>query len=314
MGAIIWQKVTTSNTMGGVSVMGSYPYPRNGIIKIDYEFILLFKKYGKPPKPTKEQKLNSKLTPEEWNEFFSDHWNFPGERQNGHLAMFPLELPYRLIKMFSFVGKPVLDSFCGSGTTNLAAIKLSRNSVGYEINREFKGIIEEKLKAKEQNLFEKNYDVIFIEQKEKNINYDSRPCIFRDPVKFDKKVDARKLNFGSKITEKENLNERYFYVKDVITPDRILLNSGQLIKLIGIKPNNKKFYKAIDFIKNLTKGKLVYLKFDDIKYDNENNLLAYLYLKNKTFINAYLIKNKLVDVDTVFNYRYRKKFELLANL
>ena len=46
MGAIIWQKVTTSNTTGGGVQMGSYPYPRNGIIKLDYEFILVFKKIG----------------------------------------------------------------------------------------------------------------------------------------------------------------------------------------------------------------------------------------------------------------------------
>ena len=55
MGAIIWQKVTTSNTTGGGVQMGSYPYPRNGIIKLDYEFILIFKKLGDAPKHTKEQ-------------------------------------------------------------------------------------------------------------------------------------------------------------------------------------------------------------------------------------------------------------------
>ncbi len=43
MGAIIWQKVTTMNTTGGASIMGSFPYPRNGMVAIDYEFILLFK-------------------------------------------------------------------------------------------------------------------------------------------------------------------------------------------------------------------------------------------------------------------------------
>ena len=53
MGAIIWQKVTTTNTTGGASIMGSFPYPRNGILKIDYEFILIFKKLGDPPKLTK---------------------------------------------------------------------------------------------------------------------------------------------------------------------------------------------------------------------------------------------------------------------
>ncbi len=105
MGAIIWQKVTTSNTTGGGVQMGSYPYPRNGILKLDYEFILIFKKLGDSPKPSAEQKELSKMTADEWNTFFSGHWNFPGVKQTEHLAMFPEELPRRLIKMFSFVGE-----------------------------------------------------------------------------------------------------------------------------------------------------------------------------------------------------------------
>jgi site-specific DNA-methyltransferase (adenine-specific) len=67
MGKIIWQKVTTMNTTGGASIMGSFPYPRNGIVKLDFEYILLFKKLGKAKKPTQEQKENSKMTTEEWN-------------------------------------------------------------------------------------------------------------------------------------------------------------------------------------------------------------------------------------------------------
>lgn len=119
MGAIIWQKVTTTNTTGGATVMGSYPFPRNGILKIDYEFILIFKKYGNAPKVSKEIKEQSKMTKEEWNQYFTGHWNFPGEKQDKHLAMFPEELPARLIKMFSFVGDTVLDPFLGSGTKYL---------------------------------------------------------------------------------------------------------------------------------------------------------------------------------------------------
>ena len=145
MGAIIWQKVTTCNTTGGAVIMGSFPYPRNGIIKIDYEFILIFKKLGNPPKVDPDIKEQSRLTPEEWNEFFYGHWNFSGVRQDKHLAMFPEELPRRLIKMFSFVGDTVLDPFLGSGTTSLAARKLNRHSVGYEINPEFAGIILDKV-------------------------------------------------------------------------------------------------------------------------------------------------------------------------
>jgi len=62
MGAIIWQKLTTTHTTGGASVMGSYPYPRNPILSIDYEFILVFKQLGKAPRVSKEAKEASRMT------------------------------------------------------------------------------------------------------------------------------------------------------------------------------------------------------------------------------------------------------------
>ena len=150
MGAIIWQKKTTTNTTGGATIMGSFPTPRNGILSIDYEFILLFKKLGTPRKPDREIKEASKMLKEEWKEYFSGHWNFGGTKQSGHIAMFPEELPRRLIKMFAFIGDTVLDPFMGSGTTALAARNLNRNSVGYEINHGFIPIIKKKLGFGEQ--------------------------------------------------------------------------------------------------------------------------------------------------------------------
>ena len=153
MGAVIWQKVTTCNTSGGATIMGSFPFPRNGILKLDYEFILLFKKPGAAPPASTEVKEQSRLTTEEWNTYFQGHWNFPGEKQDRHLAMFPEELPRRLIKMFTFVGETVLDPFLGSGTTSLAAKNLARNSVGYEINAEFVPVIREKLGLSQGTIF-----------------------------------------------------------------------------------------------------------------------------------------------------------------
>ena len=82
MGAVIWQKVTTCNTTGGATIMGSFPYPRNGILKLDYEFILLFKKQGVPPTPTKEQKELSIMTKDDWNTYFSGHWYFKRSNQS----------------------------------------------------------------------------------------------------------------------------------------------------------------------------------------------------------------------------------------
>jgi DNA modification methylase len=73
------------------------------------------------------------MTREEWKAFFSGHWSFGGERQTLHEAMFPDELPCRLIRMFSFVGETVLDPFLGSGTTVKVALDLGRKAIGYEI-------------------------------------------------------------------------------------------------------------------------------------------------------------------------------------
>jgi len=146
MGAVIWRKPTTCNPRGGSQgVMGSYLYPRNGVVKIDYEFILIFKKLGKPAKISKAIKEASKMTKEEWNAYFIGHWSISGVRQDRHPAMFPLEIPLRLIKMFSFVGETVLDPFLGSGTTSRAAKVLHRESVGYEINRGYVPLILEKI-------------------------------------------------------------------------------------------------------------------------------------------------------------------------
>ncbi len=310
MGAVIWQKVTTSNTTGGGIQMGSYPYPRNGILKIDYEFIVILKKPGEAPKPSKELKEQSKMTSEEWNTFFAGHWNFSGARQTNHIAMFPEELPRRLIKMFSFVGDTVLDPFAGSGTTNLTAKNNDRNSVGYEINPEFIPIIKTKLNYEQNDLNSTKYE--FLSQ-DTFIDFDkeieSLPYIFKDPHVFDKKIDPKKLQFGSKIDkESSNKREELFSVKEVLSPEIIRLNNDVMIRLIGIKENKEINGKAKLFLEQKTKGKRVFMKFDEQKYDKDNNLLCYLYLENKTFINAHLIKSKLVDVDETVDYKYKGKF------
>jgi len=313
MGAIIWQKVTTCHTTGGATVMGSFPYPRSGILKLDYEFILLFKKYGKSvsQRISKEIKEQSKLTQEEWNQFFTGHWNFPGERQDKHLAMFPEELPRRLIKMFSFVGDIVLDPFLGSGTTSLVAKNLYRNSIGYEINEDFLPIIKEKLGIKQSTIFQ-DANLEIIKQDEPRIDFNEEikklSYIFKDPIKFDKKIDPRKLRFGSKIDNSHLEKEEDYSVKEIVSPEILILNNGLKVRLLGVKERPEKNGEALKFLKEKTRGQKVFMKFDNIKYDKKNNLLCYLYLKNKTFINAHLIKNGLADVDVTRDYKYKTKF------
>lgn len=304
MGAIIWQKATNMNTSGGGAVMGSFPYPRNGILKMDYEFILIFKKLGTPPKVTIEQKQRSLITKDEWNEYFSSHWNFNGVKQLGHIAMFPEELPKRLIKMFSFVGETVFDPFVGSGTTSLAAMKLDRNSIGYEINNDFLPVMQEKFSSVENS----DHIIKYMRDDKREYSLSSLPYLFRDPHKMDKKIDIKKLNFGSKIDGHEEKKETLFSVKDIISPNIITLNNGLTIKLLGIEPNKEREKEAVEFLKQKFRKHKVFIKYDTLKYDKSNLLLCYLYLDNKTFINRHLIRTGFVSVDTTMEYKYKKKF------
>jgi DNA modification methylase len=308
MGAIIWQKQTTMHTTGGGAVMGSFPYPRNGILKIDYEFILIFKKQGKAPQPDLESKKLSKMTNEQWNTYFSSHWNFVGARQNEHIAVFPQELPARLIKMFSFVGETVFDPFMGSGTTALAAKDLERNSVGYEINADFVSFYKSKLNVAQRDfnsdfVFDTDDGICDYEKKIESLNY-----IFCDPHKMKSKVDIKKLNFGSKIDAGTTPIKEEFTVKSVIRPDLLELNNNLKVRLIGIKEKKSQNLKAIKFLDEKLKGHKVFMKFDDIKYDDNSNLLCYLYLDNKTFINVHLLKTGFVQTDLSFDFKYKNKF------
>ena len=288
--------------------MGSFPYPRNGILKMDYEFILLFKKLGNAPKPTQQQKEQSAMTKEEWGQYFSSHWNFNGVKQMGHIAMFPEELPKRLIKMFSFAGETVFDPFAGSGTTSLAAKNLGRNSIGYEINKDFEPIIREKLGANQLSLCD-DAQIIFAEDTVGNVSsFDQLPYIFQDPHRMDKKVDVKKLQFGSKIDDSESKREDLVGVKRIVAPDKIELSNGLVVRLLGIKPNPLYEGQAISFLQEKVKKRKIFLKYDAVKYDAENNLLCYVYLDNKTFVNNHLVRTGYVDVDTSFDYTCQKKF------
>lgn len=193
MGSIVWQKPTNMHTTGGQKVMGSYPYPRNGIVKFDFEHILLFKKLGNAPLVNNSVRKQSVLTDEEWQSYFSSHWTFGGARQDRHIAVFPEELPKRLIKMYSFVGDTVLDPFIGSGTTALAARNLGRNSIGYEINSNFLGYYREKVTKTEECTF-------YYEVDDKRIDIDSAinrlPYRFIDVHKFNKQVDVKAIHLG----------------------------------------------------------------------------------------------------------------------
>jgi len=307
MGQIIWQKSTTMNTTGGGAVMGSFPYPRNGIVKIDFEYILLFKKQGNAPKPTAEQKENSKMTNEEWNVYFSGHWNFAGAKQDKHLAMFPDELPRRLIKMFSFIGETVLDPFAGSGTTAKMARTLGRSSVSYEINNEFMPIINSKIGDPDLYTAVEFENAVVLSQDEAEIKIHALPYKFTDVHKLDKKTDIKLMQYGSRLDKDSVRHRELFSVRRVISPELVELSNGTVIRLIGIKQDDESLSGAVSFMTEKFNGRKVFVKSDNVKY-NDGHFPAYLYLDNKTFINAHLLKNGLAFVDVSEPFMYIDKF------
>lgn len=292
MGAIIWQKKTTMNTTGGASVMGSYPYPPNGLVEFDYEFILLFKKQGYRS-TSKESKEKSKLTKEEWKEYFSGHWNFNGERQVGHEAMFPEELPRRLIKMFSFFGDVVVDPFLGSGTTCKVAMELGRDSIGYEINSKYQPIIREKI-HRGNNLLNFEHRVDFIERvqsidipEEKEYNpaiQNAKPVISPD-----------KLKFGS---------EKFYKVARIVDENTLELDTGLKVHFLGVNIKLNESNKLFTYLNEYVKGKQIFLEFDQYSKPESDVVSAYVFLKNRIFINKELVRQGLADIENG-NFKYR---------
>jgi site-specific DNA-methyltransferase (adenine-specific) len=211
----------------------------------------------------------------------------------------------------------VLDPFLGSGTTTLAAKNLKRNSVGYEINAEFLPVIKERV-GYNQSLSTKDDTFELYKQEKITANFADEinrlPYIFKDPIKVDKKMDPRKMQFGSKIDQNSRQRDEYFTVKNVVSPELLILNNGLTVRLLGVKQDFSKNGRATEYLVNKLQGQKVFLKYDHIKYDSDSRLLCYLYLKNKTFVNAHLIKEGLVTVDADAVYKCKGKFLELQNL
>jgi len=151
---IIWHKIANASyeVQNGSKFLGK-PYEPNAIIKNDMEFILMQRKPGGYRQPTEEQRKASKIGKEDFNRWFQQIWQIPGASTKRHPAPFPLKLADRLVRMFSFTGDTVLDPFCGSGTTMVAALKNRRNSIGVEIDREYCRMAARYLKAESSDLF-----------------------------------------------------------------------------------------------------------------------------------------------------------------
>lgn len=129
MTTIIWEKGTTSNR----AAWGSFVSPSSPSFPMAFEYILVFSK----EQIKLQWKGKTDLTKKEFINWAIAKWNFPGEKIIGHPAPFPLELPIRCLKMFSWVDSLIYDPFIGSGTTAIACIKTNRKYIGSEISEEY---------------------------------------------------------------------------------------------------------------------------------------------------------------------------------
>lgn len=146
---IIWSKVANIRLEASRSsrFLGK-PYLPGGVIKNDRETIVLLRKPGGYRKPTKEMEDNSRIAKQDYFNWFQPIWSdVTGASTKHHPAPYPLEIPRRLIKMFSFVGDTVIDPFGGTGTTSLAAAQSGRNSHSVDVERSYLCMAQSRLSA-----------------------------------------------------------------------------------------------------------------------------------------------------------------------
>lgn len=151
---IIWHKISNASfeANNGTKFLGK-PYEPNAIIKNDIEFILMQRKPGGYRQPTEYQRKMSLIAKDDYAKWFRQFWTITGASTKAHPAPYPFELAYRLVRMFSFYGDTVLDPFCGTGTTMLAAMKTGRNSIGIEIDSAYHEMAAKRLLEENQDMF-----------------------------------------------------------------------------------------------------------------------------------------------------------------
>jgi site-specific DNA-methyltransferase (adenine-specific) len=145
---IRWLKVANINLEASRSsrFLGKPNLP-NGIVKNDLEHVLLLRKPGGYRSPSAEQEKLSRIETDDYVRYFAPVWSdISGQFRTKHPAPYPVEIPRRLIRMFSFVGDTVVDPFGGTGTTALAALESGRNSTSIEIDPSYVEMMEERLR------------------------------------------------------------------------------------------------------------------------------------------------------------------------
>jgi DNA modification methylase len=142
-GEVIWDKGASA---AASTAWGSWQSASNPTLRDVHEYILVFSKDAF--RRLNPHKRVNTITKDQFLEFTKSVWSFGAEsaRKVGHPAPFPVELPYRLIQLYTYEGDVVLDPFMGSGQTAIAAIKSGRHYVGYEIDEKYTKLAEKRVR------------------------------------------------------------------------------------------------------------------------------------------------------------------------
>lgn len=208
---VIWRKVTNAPN----KFMGSGMMPCGAYVTLEHEYILIFRKGEKRNYKSEEQKFirrKSSFFWEERNTWFSDLWDLKGVKQNisksktrERSAAFPLEIPYRLINMYSQIGDVVLDPFMGLGTTTIAAILLERHSAGFEIDPKLSPTIIENVTS---------YSVFMLNSLIKS-RYDRHLDFVKEREQSGKEVGYQNDYLKCKVMTKQETEMAFHYLSEV---------------------------------------------------------------------------------------------------
>lgn len=214
---ILWKKTTNAPN----KFMGSGMLPCGAYVTLEHEWILIFRKGGKrayKDVSEKDARRDSSFFWEERNIWFSDIWEIKGVKQTinkaqsrGRNASFPVELPYRLINMYSQKGDFVLDPFMGLGTTTFASILCERNSIGYEIDSLLKPLIKDilgSINVPQANSFIQN-------------RYTKHLAFVEDRIKQGKDVKYDNIHLQCKVMTKQETDLTFHYIQNIFLHNEV---------------------------------------------------------------------------------------------
>lgn len=214
---ILWRKTTNAPN----KFMGSGMLPCGAYVTLEHEWILIFRKGGKRAYKKNEEKKarrDSSFFWEERNVWFSDIWEIKGVKQTINKtpsrernASYPLEIPYRLINMYSQKGDFVLDPFMGLGTTTTAAVLCERNSIGYEIDCLLKPLIKDMISS---------IDIIQANSLIQN-RYTKHLKFIEERIKQGKDVKYDNTHLQCRVMTKQETDLTFHYLKSCILNNEV---------------------------------------------------------------------------------------------